>query len=239
MSDNREKSIVLLSGGLDSVVSFTCACQESEVCLVLTFDYGQRAARKEVEAAHECCRLLGVPHRVIFLDWLSEITNSALVDSSKKLPQVNAENLTRASGQLTETMKQVWVPNRNGLFIHIAAAFAESLNVSSIVTGFNREEGHTFPDNSPQFIEAVNQSLELSTLNSVRVMSYTRHLIKAEIVCLGIERNAPLEKIYSCYLGEDLMCGRCESCVRVMRAFTSTGNWEMVGDKFARRDKLQ
>jgi 7-cyano-7-deazaguanine synthase len=233
MSDNREKSIVLLSGGLDSVVSSACACEESDLCLALTFDYGQRAARKEIEAAHECCRLLGVCHRVIPLDWLAEVTKTALVDTSQKIPQLDMEDLETSGGKVLETTRQVWVPNRNGLFINIAAAFAESLKASLIVTGLNREEGDAFPDNSPQFVETMNTALELSTLESVRVVSHTQHLTKAEIVQLGIKKNAPLHTIYSCYLGEELMCGTCESCVRVKRAFHSTGNWELIRDKFS------
>ena len=212
MSANREKSIVLLSGGLDSVVSFCCAQERSEVCLALTFDYGQRAAAKEIEAAHECCRLLGVPHRVIRLDWLSEITKTALVDVSKEVPEVQERDLDQASAGPTEKTRQVWVPNRNGLFINVAAAFSESLRASLIVTGFNREEGYAFPDNSPQFVEAINRALALSTLEPVRVISFTQRLTKVEIVGVGIEKGAPLKKIYSCYNVEDRMCGRCESC---------------------------
>ncbi|UCE19972.1 MAG: 7-cyano-7-deazaguanine synthase QueC [Gemmatimonadota bacterium] len=232
MSDNREKSIVLLSGGLDSVVSSACACEESDLCLALTFDYGQRAARKEIEAAHACCRVLGVSHRVIPLNWLAEVTKTALVDRAQKVPQMDLKDLATSGTEILETTRQVWVPNRNGLFINIAAAFAESLNASWIVTGLNREEGVAFPDNGPQFVETINNALKLSTLESVRVVSHTLHLTKAQIVQLGIEKNAPLHTVYSCYLGEELMCGTCESCVRLKRAFYSTGNWELIRDKF-------
>ena len=233
MSDNREKSVVLLSGGLDSVVSLACAVEESSVCFALTFDYGQKSARKEIQAAQDCCRSLAVSHRIIRLDWLEEITKTALVKAGVEIPLVSENDLEDTGGTLRESMKHVWVPNRNGLFINIAAGFAESLEASLIVTGFNGEEAATFPDNSPQFVEAVNRSLRLSTLGSVRVVSYTQHLTKSEIVRLGLGKKAPVRLIYSCYLGEELMCGRCESCVRVKRAFRSTGNWELIRDKFS------
>ena len=233
MSDNRQKSLILLSGGLDSVVSCACACEESDVLSALTFDYGQRAVRKEIEAAHECCRVLGVSHRVIPLEWLQDITTTALVDTSQKIPRMRMEDLDRATDETGQHTKTVWVPNRNGLFINIAAAFAESLSASLVVTGFNREEGDTFPDNSLQFVRAVNRSLQLSTLESVQVISFTQHLTKSEIVRLGLKRGAPLRSIYSCYLGENLMCGQCESCVRVKRAFSSTGHWDLIRDRFS------
>ena len=233
MSDSDQKSIVLLSGGLDSVVSCACACEVGHVCLALTFDYGQRAAQREIEAAHDCCHSLGISHRVLRLDWLSDITKTALVNTTQDIPQVNIEDLDAPLGECIEKVRQVWVPNRNGLFINIGAAFAESMKASSIVTGFNREEGDAFPDNSLHFVEAANNSLKLSTLDPLCVVSYTQHLRKGEIVQLGIEKNAPLHSIYSCYLGEELMCGRCESCMRVKRAFQSTGNWRLIRGKFS------
>ena len=214
------------------MVSLTCAADNSEVSVALTFDYGQRSARKEIEAARECCRCVGAPHRVVPLDWLAEITKTALVNRSVQIPHVEERDLREAAAGPTEATSQVWVPNRNGLFINIAAAFAESSAASLIVTGFNREEGNSFPDNSPHFVEAANRALETSTLRRIRVISYTQDLTKAEIVRLGIEVGAPLHSLYSCYVGDERMCGRCESCVRLRRAFTSTGHWEMIRDKF-------
>jgi 7-cyano-7-deazaguanine synthase len=232
MSDNRNRCIVLLSGGLDSVVSLTCACGQSKVCLALTFDYHQRAVSREIEAAKECCRRLKIAHRVLRLDWLAEITKTALVDRAKDIPRVDEKDLEGNSQSSIEAMKAVWVPNRNGLFIQIAAAYAETLGAQMIITGFNLDEGRRFSDNSPAFVEAVNRSLALSTLETVRVVSYTQHLTKSEIVQLGMEMDAPLDVIYSCYAGEERMCGLCESCARLKRAFVSTGNWEIVRDRF-------
>ena len=62
----------------------------------------------------------------------------------------------------------MWVPNRNGVFIAIAAAFAESLGADLVVTGFNAEEAATFPDNSAAFAAAATESLRFSTANGVR-----------------------------------------------------------------------
>jgi len=232
MSDNRNRSIILLSGGLDSVVSLTCAREETEVMLALTFDYGQRAAAREIEAGHTCCRHFGIPRRIIPLDWLAEITRTALVDVSTDIPRLREEDLSNADQKLTETMKAVWVPNRNGLFIHIAAAFAETIGAGNIVTGFNREEGRTFPDNSSDFVEAINRGLVFSTLEMVQVVSYTQHLEKPDIVRLGVDKDAPLDSIYSCYVGDSRMCGQCESCVRVKRAFRIAGQEQIVRDRF-------
>ncbi|MBM4044036.1 MAG: hypothetical protein FJ279_02895, partial [Planctomycetes bacterium] len=161
---------------------------------------------------------------VIRLPWLQAITRTALVDESKAVPTPKTQDLDDVHGAAAETARQVWVPNRNGVFINIAAAYAESLGCELIVTGFNAEEGLTFPDNSPEFIEAANEALCYSTLNHVRVVSYTAHMNKVEIVRQGLALDAPLDLIWCCYHRGPLLCGECESCLRALRALRALAN---------------
>lgn len=221
------KSVVLLSGGLDSSVSFIKARDETDVELALTFDYGQRAANKEIEAARRICEMYKVSHKVVKLPWLLEVTSTALVNRDKEIPQFDFKD-----SNVLDTARLVWVPNRNGVFINIAASFAESLSCSVVVTGFNKEEGETFPDNSALFIDAINRSLKFSTLTSIKAISFTSNLDKSEIVTLGKALGVPLHYIWSCYDGEDRMCGRCESCQRTIRAFKATNNWNLISHRF-------
>lgn len=212
------RCVSLLSGGLDSVVATTCAARDGSVDLALTFDYGQRAARAESEAAAAACSRLGIPHRVIALPWLAEITHTALVDPSVGLPELPSQELDNlALSQISAAA--VWVPNRNGVFVNIAAAFAESMECEAVVCGFNAEEGRTFLDNTPQFAEAATRALSYSTRNRVRVFSPTQGLTKVEIVALGRRIGAPLDCVWSCYGPGPTPCGRCESCLRSQRAF--------------------
>ncbi|HEX29510.1 TPA: 7-cyano-7-deazaguanine synthase QueC [Candidatus Poribacteria bacterium] len=218
------RSVVLLSGGLDSTVSFRWAYLETELALALTFDYGQRSVRKEVEAARCICRKHGVEHKVVKLEWLAEITRTALVRRKEELPQLLPSQLD--DRDTTErSARAVWVPNRNGVFINVAASFAESLECDLIVVGFNAEEMRTFPDNTPQFVKAVNRSLSFSTLTGVRVISPTQDLTKVEIVRMGRKIGAPLEMVWSCYKGGEEHCWRCESCLRLKRALVEAGSW--------------
>jgi len=211
------KSIVLLSGGLDSAVSLACALRESEINLCLTFDYGQRAAQSEIKAAAALAAHYRLRYQVIEIPFLKEITGTALVKHELDLPE---PVITALDDQIASnaTAAQVWVPNRNGLFINIAAAFAESYDAQLVVTGFNREEAATFPDNSTSFVKSINDALNYSTLNKVRVVSYTQRLDKVDIVKLGIKMSVPFQHIWSCYRGGEKMCGRCESCLRLKRA---------------------
>ena len=218
------KSIVLLSGGLDSAVAFKKSVDTSDVVLCLTFDYGQRAAAKETKAAAEMSSLYGVRHELIKLPWLKEICQTALVCSDKQIPELSTDELDGTGGKTEQSAKSVWVPNRNGIFINIAASYCEALHADNIVTGFNIEEAATFPDNSPEFIEAINSSLSYSTLDKVKLLSPTASLNKKEIVKLGMEINAPLELLWSCYKGGEKMCGACESCMRLKRALQDAGS---------------
>ena len=219
-----KKSVVLLSGGLDSTVAFRQAVDTTEVKLALTFDYGQRAAKREIAAAEAMAGLSGVPHAVIGLPWLKEVTKTALVDEGRELPKLGMGDLDGETGKTGPSARAVWVPNRNGVFINIAAAYCEALEAELIFTGFNREEAATFPDNSPGFVDAVNDSLSYSTLSKVKVVSPTSSMDKNEIVRFGIENGAPLEHLWSCYEGGAVMCGRCESCLRLKRALDGAGS---------------
>jgi len=120
-----------------------------------------------------------------------------------------------------KSAKSVWVPNRNGILINAAAAYAEKLGAHRVVVGFNVEEASTFPDNSEEFLKRATRSLEYSTSNQVEVYCYTTSLNKRQIVreLRALPRKFPFELLWSCYEGGETPCGRCESCQRQARAF--------------------
>jgi 7-cyano-7-deazaguanine synthase len=216
----KPKSIVLLSGGLDSTVSLKEAVKRTSVSLVLCFDYGQKAAKQEVRACRNICHHLKLPLQTIKLDWLKKISTTSLVNKDKKIPL--PKDLGKAEAK--KTAKLVWIPNRNGLFINIAAAFAESLGCQLIVTGFNLEEAKTFPDNSADFVRRINSTLQRSTMNRPKVISYTQAMTKEAIIRKGKANKSPLRFIWSCYFGNNKMCGKCESCQRLIRALKLTNS---------------
>ncbi len=213
-----EKSILILSGGLDSSVASCLAKKDSSPILALTFDYGQKAALKEREAAGKIAKHLGVPHRILQLPWLAELTRTALVAADQEFPKIREEDLDDpVKGQISA--KAVWIPNRNGLFLNIAASFAESLDAGILVTGFNIEEGLTFPDNSSPFVRAADEFFWYSTLKKVRVLSPTLKMNKVEIARKAKDLGIPLGDLWFCYNGAVKPCRRCESCLRGFRAF--------------------
>lgn len=205
------KSIILLSGGLDSLVSLGAAKEEFNITLALTFDYGQKSAGYEIDASKKICDYYKINHKVIKLDWLKEITHTSLV-SNDEIP--TGEGLKDS----VESMKNVWVPNRNGLFLNIAGAFADGENYSHIFIGANKEEAQTFSDNTQNFIDAVNKEFEFSTQNQVKVIAPLINLDKNEIVKLALDKGVPLELTRSCYKNSLKHCGNCESCTRLKNA---------------------
>ncbi len=215
----NNKSIILLSGGLDSLVSLGVCKTEYNVELALTFDYGQKAANSEISTSKKICDYYNIKHKVIQLDWLKEITHTALV-SDKELPE-GIENPI-------ESAKAVWVPNRNGLFLNIAGSFADSENYTHIILGANKEEGETFPDNTQEFADRVNAAFEYSTLNKPKVLVPLINYDKNDIVNLALKNNLPLELVKSCYNGGEKHCGVCESCTRLKNALKNNGDTHYI-----------
>lgn len=210
-------AIVILSGGLDSSTNLALAMKELTVKMAITFDYGQRAAAKEIKASTELCAHYGVNHRVMSIPWVSEFGKSALLDRNLEIPtsEVKIDDMA-ISGK---TAVKVWVPNRNGIFLNIAAGWAEALDCEYVIPGFNLEEAATFPDNSQAFMDSLKRSFSYSTANHVQVKCYTIHMLKTEILKTALQEKLPLKSLWPCYFDGDKWCGRCESCLRSKRAF--------------------
>jgi 7-cyano-7-deazaguanine synthase len=223
------KAITLLSGGLDSTVATKLAMREYDVVCALTFDYGQRACSREIDVARRLCKAFDIEHRVVELPWLSSWTKTALVNEKEALPKASDDDL--ASEAMMRAVG-VWVPNRNGAFVAVAAALAESLDADIIIAGFNIDEATTFPDNSTEFVNATNAALALSTLNGVILKSPTLHMTKAAIAQEFLSLKIPYDLFWCCYDGGNKLCGSCESCARTIRAFKDVGGWNTIVHRF-------
>lgn len=215
------KSIILLSGGLDSLVSLGITKEKLNITLALTFDYGQKSAQKEIQASKKICDYYNIKHKVIKLDFLKEITQTSLV-SYEQIPTNNALKNEK------ESAKSVWVPNRNGLFLNIAGCYADSYGFENVIIGANKEEARTFPDNSEQFIYAVNKEFQYSTMVQSKVIAPLLNYNKNDIVMLALSEDIPLELAMSCYQSGSGHCGICESCVRLKHALEANHADEYV-----------
>jgi len=224
------KTVVLLSGGLDSVVNLKAAVDQGEVVRAVTFDYGQAAAANEIRAASLVAARLGVPHIVVELPWYRDIAANPVMGHGEV--GCYPGGLPRDA---TACLKEAWIPNRNCVFLSVGGAFAEALGAEGVVMGLNREEAAVFPDNSAEFLDKMNEVLRISTLSGVKAVSFTIGMTKPEIVKFALEISAPLDLVYSCYRPsvEDRMCGSCQSCVRVKGALEANGVLERLKARFA------
>jgi 7-cyano-7-deazaguanine synthase len=222
--------IVLLSGGLDSIVNFKCALDAGGVERAVTFDYGQAASENEKRAAAACARRFGVHHEVVDLGWYGRLLPRAM-SGAREAPARDPEDL----GDGKKMLEEAWIPNRNGVFVNIGAAFAESSGAGAVVIGLNREEARVFPDNSEAFMKTSSGALKISTLSGVEVVSFTVALSKAEIVRLGIDNGSPLDLVYSCYRSspDQRMCGQCQSCLRLKGALEGLDR-DLLSERFVR-----
>ncbi len=203
------KSIILLSGGLDSLVALGAYREKYNIELALTFDYGQKSVKEEIKTSKRICKHYNIKHLVIKLDWLKKITNTALV-SKAKIP----ENLKSTK----ESAQSVWVPNRNALFLNIAASFADAQGFDNIIFGANKDEAENFSDNTEEFRKNVTELFKSSTLKHPSVVAPLINCSKGDIVKIAIENNVPLDMVRSCYNSGRKHCGKCESCLHLKRA---------------------
>lgn len=221
-------AVVLLSGGLDSYVSLAVAKEYYDVKLALTFDYGQRAAEDEAAAAAKICEKYGVGHCVVKIPFLAEISKAsgcALHDREKGL---EFENLDM------ESMKAVWVPNRNGLFLNVAASYCDAYNYDCIIFGANKEEAGTFSDNSTKFCKMADSFFMYSTNKHPKVFAPLMNMEKHRIINLAVKLGVDLSLLKSCYNsaadneGHKSHCGVCESCKRLKAAILKSENKDLI-----------
>lgn len=217
------KGIILLSGGLDSLVSLGIGIEKYGISLALTFDYGQKAVEQEISTSKNICDYYKIEHKVIKLDWLKEVTHTALVSN---------EDLPEGIDNPEQSAKSVWVPNRNGLFLNIAGSFADGNDYDYIIIGANKEEGQTFPDNTQEFIDKINAEFEFSTQKHPKVVAPLINSDKNDIVKLALEHKIPLEFVRSCYASGEKHCGKCESCTRLKNALIANGDTHYIKELF-------
>ena len=209
-------ALALLSGGLDSTIASSLYLADGGILSRALFvHYGQKAAESEERAARAVGEALGILVERVDLPILAAITRTALVSDDLELPEPDEATLDETA---LATADAVWVPNRNGLLLNLAAALAEAEGHEHVLVGFNAEEAQAFPDNGAVFVERVNRALELSTRGAVSVVAPTLHMTKRELLQAGRAVGAPVDLAWSCYRGGESPCGRCESCCRRERA---------------------
>jgi 7-cyano-7-deazaguanine synthase len=213
------KSVVLLSGGLDSATVLAIAKSEGRECLALSIVYGQRH-EIELRAAERVASAIGVAEHVVFPFDLRVFGGSALtadIDVPKDAAGAPGIPIT-------------YVPARNTIFLALALGFAEARGASEIWLGVNAIDYSGYPDCRPQFLEAFQQVIWTGTRSGVehrepRIVAPLAMLSKADIIRRGVALGVDYAITHSCYDPKEggRACGHCDSCVLRRRGFEEAG----------------
>ncbi len=218
------KAVVLFSGGLDSTTLLYLALAQGKQVLPLSFDYGQRH-RLEIELAGYTCERLGLHREIIKVD-LRSVAGSALTDSSLTIPDWNLSETSKIKAFPPPT----YVPFRNGIFLSLAAAWAETRSIQEIWCGFHLLDSPDYPDTSQEFVAAMEKAINQGTKAALgappfKIIAPFLSLNKTAILRLGLSVGADYSYSLSCYRGEEVPCGRCPACVFRQKA------WEEIGEE--------
>ena len=215
------KAVILLSGGLDSSTVLYLAKSEGYDCYALSFDYQQRH-RRELTAAKTIATAVGVvAHQVVSFD-LSLWGGSALTDSQIDLPQ------DRELSAMSESIPVTYVPARNTIFLSFALAYAEAISASRVYIGVNALDYSGYPDCRGDYIDAMRSVFRLGTKQGregdpIEIITPLIDLKKTEIIQLGDRLGVPWQQTWSCYSGDEVPCGTCDSCLLRLAAFRELG----------------
>ena len=219
----REGAVVLLSGGLDSATSLAVAMAEGYDCFALTINYRQRHAI-ELERARSLALYLGVPHRTVAVD-LRAFGGSALTDDDIAVPPAPGRD------EIGRAIPATYVPGRNAIFLSLALAWAETLDVRHLFIGANVRDYSGYPDCRPDFLRAFERLANLGTRAGTegsrrfRVHAPLLQMSKAEIIHQGAELGVPFQLTHSCYDPDPHghACGLCDACILRRQGFAEAG----------------
>jgi 7-cyano-7-deazaguanine synthase len=201
--------VVLFSGGLDSTTALAWALARYDRVHALTFDYGQRH-RIEIALARKAARKSGAAHVVLKVD-LRQIGGSALTDADIPLPR------SAPPPKKTPGPPSTYVPFRNGIFLALAAAWAETRGVRDLVCGFHVADSPDYPDTRRPFVRAMEKAIREGTKAAFggprpRVIAPLIGMSKADIIRKGLALGVDYSHSVSCYAGAERPCGACSSC---------------------------
>lgn len=214
------KAVVLLSGGMDSCVCTAIAHEQhgrGNVAL-LHATYGQRTEKRERQAFDNIANYYGARQRMVTkLHHFQDIGGSALTDKHIRVP----ENELDATGSARGSIPVTYVPFRNAHFLSVAVSWAEVLGASYIYIGAVAQDSSGYPDCRPEYYRVFQDLVRIGTKpeTDIKIVTPVIGMKKSEIVRRGRELGAPLRLSWSCYQGENLACGKCDSCLLRLRAF--------------------
>lgn len=211
------KALVVLSGGLDSTTSLRLSLEQFDEVEAISFDYKQKQ-RVELELASQTCKRLNVKHKIIDISFLNDINRgfSANTDSDIEMPTIH--------DVLGEPQPVTYVANRNMILMSIAASYAETQKINTIICGFQSNDTYGYHDTTPVFLEKLNSILDENRTHKIKIIAPFANLSKYDELkaVLELDGNLDLYKTtITCYDPDEQgrSCGTCPSCSERLSAF--------------------
>jgi 7-cyano-7-deazaguanine synthase len=206
------RTIVLLSGGLDSAVAMYWAQAQGWDVFPVEYEYFERPER-ERRACRDLRSRAGITNHIsVPVPFLREVTDVAS-------HELNNPALARAP--------EGYIPLRNLIFYALAGYYAEILGARYVVGGHTRTDCESFPDAGRPFWDQLNQIFRVAIWSHQQIRTeIVLPLItmgKTEVIQLGATLGVPLELTWSCYFNVEQPCGSCASCTERAQALASAG----------------
>lgn len=222
------KALVLNSGGVDSTTCVGIAVDKYGKDNVITASlyYGQKHD-KELKCAEKVAEHYGVRHIERDISSVMEFAKDVctLMKGGDEIEHASYAEQIKEHG---EGRVATYVPFRNGLFLSIAAAVADSIfpgEEVEIYYGAHADDaaGRAYADCSPEFAKAMDEAINIGTYGNIHVIRPLIDMNKAEVVKTGLSLNVPYDLTWSCYEGGEKQCGTCGTCIDRKAAFEANG----------------
>jgi 7-cyano-7-deazaguanine synthase len=213
-----EKAIVLMSGGMDSLVCAGIAVEKKHHVSFLHMNYGQKTSareRKSFEQIADHYHIAPNDRKVIDMTFLSQIGGSSLTDDAISVKTYQGDS---------NVIPDSYVPFRNSIILSLAVSWAEVVGASKLYIGANHEDSPGYPDCRPSYYEAFNKVIKEGTkAGNIEILTPVINMKKRDIVLKGQELKVPFALSWSCYKSSDKACGQCDSCALRLRGFKEAG----------------
>lgn len=210
--DAKKDSLIVVSGGMDSVTLMYDKCET--IALALSFDYGSKHNAKELPFARLHAERLGIEHMILPLGFIDQYFHSDLLLSGGDIPEGHYDE---------ENMKSTVVPFRNGIMLAVAAGLAESRGLQRVYIANHFGDHAIYPDCRASFIEPMKEAVCAGTTNNVVIEAPYTSITKADIARIGFSLGLNFAETWSCYKGGEKHCGVCATCVERKEALREAG----------------
>lgn len=212
MTRNTKNSLLVLSGGMDSVTMLYEYA--ASIDMAVSFRYGSNHNERELAWAAWHCQQLGIEHLVIDLSFIGQYFHSSLLEGADAIPDGDYD---------FDNMKSTVVPFRNGIMLAASAGLAESHGLTRVMIANHAGDHAIYPDCRASFIRAMSTAISEGTYDNIMLYAPYTLLSKAQIAERGKALGVDYSKTYSCYKGGEKHCGTCGTCIERRQALEEAG----------------